>query len=128
MCKRNNKSGNSTFLSFLQWINNAIDSIIQGVRKLWYVVLICASTIYVLSNFEEIVDFQFFENFNGKNLIFLVWLVLLIIPLFDSFEGFGISFKRYNQQKEAQQFDALVDNKKIPTQEELEKQVRDEAE
>lgn len=126
MCKRNNKSVNNT--SAPKRKDNVLDIVIQWVRKLWYAVLIGVSTIYVFSNFEEIVDFQFFENFNGKNLIFLVWLVLLIIPLFDSFEGFGISIKRYNLQKEDQQLNALADNKEIPTQEELEKQVRDEAE
>ena len=125
MCKRKNEPGDNT--SAPKREDNIFDIVIQWVRKVWYAILISASTIYVLSNFEEIVDFQFFEDFNGKNLIFLVWLVLLIIPLFDSFEGFGISIKRYNQQRENQQLDTFAENQKIPTQNDLEELFKDES-
>ena len=126
MCRNRKKSAKETFLSILRWIGNAIDVSILWIRKLWYVILLCISTPYVVCNFEEIVDFQFFEKFDGKNLIFLVWIVLLIIPLFDSFEGFGISIKRFYQRSENKQLDALAENKVVPTQEELERQLRDE--
>ena len=126
MCRNRQKSVKETFLSILRWIGNAIDVSILWIRKLWYVILLGISTPYVVCNFEEIVDFQFFEKFDGKNLIFLVWIVLLIIPLFDSFEGFGISIKRFYQRSENKQLDALAENKVVPTQEELERQLRDE--
>ena len=126
MCRNKQKSAKDTFLSILRWIGNAIDISILWIRKLWYVVLLCISTPYVICNFEEIVNFQFFDQFNGKNLIFIVWIVLLIIPLFDSFEGFGISIKRFYQRNENKKLDALAENKEIPTQEELERQLNDE--
>jgi hypothetical protein len=85
------------------------------------------STPYVIRNFEEIVEFQFFTEFNGKNLIFLVWVVLLIVPLFDSFEGFGISIKRFYQRSEDKQLNALAENNVIPSQAELERQLTDES-
>lgn len=59
-----------------------------------------ATTIYVLANFKVCIDLSFIEDFNGNNLIFLFWLVLIIFPMFDSFEGFGISIKKRNQNKE----------------------------
>lgn len=34
------------------------------------------------------------------NLIFLFWLALLIFPMFESFEGFGISIKKRKLDKE----------------------------
>lgn len=126
MCRKNHKSVKDTCLSILRWIGNAIDVLILWIRKLWYVILLCISTPYVICNFEEIVNFQFFEKFDGKNLIFLVWIVLLIIPLFDSFEGFGISIKRFYQRNENRQLDELAENKEVPTQEELERQLNDE--
>lgn len=126
MCRNKQKSAKDTFSPILRWIGNAIDIAIFWVRKLWYVILLGLSTPYVICNFEEIVDFQFFEEFDGKNLIFLVWIVLLIIPLFDSFEGFGISIKRFNQRRENEQLDELVKNKELPTQEELERKLNDE--
>ena len=127
MCRKRKKSGKEVFLSIFNWIGNAIDFSILWIRKLWYLILVSISTPYVICNFEEIVKFQFFTEFNGKNLIFLVWIVLLIIPLFDSFEGFGISIKRYNQRIENKQLDALVDNNEVPSQTDLERQLEDES-
>ncbi len=121
------KSCKEIFISIFNWIGNAIDFSILWIRKLWYLILLSISTPYVISNFDEIVEFQFFTEFNGKNLIFLVWIVLLVVPLFDSFEGFGISLKRYNQRIENKQLDDLVDNKEIPSQTDLEKQLENES-
>lgn len=127
MCKKRQKLTQEIFISIYNRIGNTIDFFILWVRKLWYLILMSISTPYVISNFEEIVEFQFFTEFNGRNLIFLVWIVLLIVPLFDSFEGFGISLKRYSQRIENKQLDALVDNKEIPSQTDLEKQLEDES-
>ena len=65
----------------------------------WYVLVFLVTTIYVLSNFKVCIDLSFTEDFNGNNLIFLFWLVLIIFPMFESFEGFGISIKKRKQKK-----------------------------
>lgn len=65
----------------------------------WYMLVFLATTIYVLSNFKVCIDLSFTEDFNGNNLIFLFWLVLIIFPMFESFEGFGISIKKRKQEK-----------------------------
>ena len=59
----------------------------------WFMLVFLITTIYVLTNFKVCIDLSFTEDFNGNNLIFLFWLVLIIFPMFDSFEGFGISIK-----------------------------------
>ncbi len=80
-------------------MRNFVDKCSYWISQLWYVVLLCLSTVYVLINFETAKDFTFFDKFNGDNLIFVSWLILLILPLFDSFEGFGISLKRRKQEQ-----------------------------
>ena len=65
----------------------------------WYMLVFLATTIYVLANFKVCIDLSFTEDFNGNNLIFLFWLVLIIFPMFESFEGFGISIKKRKQEK-----------------------------
>ena len=65
----------------------------------WYVLVFLVTTIYVLSNFKVCIDLSFTEDFNGNNLIFLFWLVLIIFPMFESFGGFGISIKKRKQKK-----------------------------
>lgn len=68
----------------------------------WYVIVFVVVTIFVLKNFDECIALSFTENFNGKNLIFLFWLALIIFPMFESFEGFGISIKKRKQNKGVQ--------------------------
>ena len=127
MCRIRLEFTKEVFMSLLHSIGNLIDMTIFWVRKLWYIILMSISTPYVICNFEEIVEFQFFTEFNGKNLIFLVWVALLIVPLFDSFEGFGISIKRFNQRIENKQLNALVENQEIPSQADLERELTDES-
>ena len=38
-------------------------------------------------------DLTFYTAFIGKNVIFIFWLGLLLLPLFEKFEIFGISLK-----------------------------------
>lgn len=65
----------------------------------WYVLVLFTTSVYVMLNFSSCIDLHFTEEFNGKNLIFLFWLVLIIFPMFDGFEGFGISIKKRKQEK-----------------------------
>lgn len=66
----------------------------------WYVIVFIAATIFVFIHFKECIDLSFTDYFNGMNLIFLFWLALLIFPMFESFEGFGISIKKRKLDKE----------------------------
>lgn len=66
----------------------------------WFVLILTVATIFVFVNFKECVALSFTEDFNGMNLIFLVWIALLIFPMFESFEGFGISIKKRKLDKE----------------------------
>ena len=60
-------------------------------KKWWYLVLLILSTIYVWNYRYEI--FQL-SDLNVAVVIFLLWLVLLIMPLFSEVEFFGIKFKK----------------------------------
>lgn len=87
---------------FLDWLfDNAIPFMIRMIISvikwlwchiilIWYLVLLYFATRFVLNNFPDITDFTFFKEFNGQNLIFVLWLLLLILPLVRHFEGFGM--------------------------------------
>lgn len=53
-------------------------------------------------NYDECIDLHFTSDFNGKNLIFLFWLAVVVFPFFDSFEAFGVSLKKRREHKEAE--------------------------
>lgn len=73
------------------------------LQRLWYAFLFIGSTIYLCSNFEQCKDLTFTSNFNGDNVIFVFWLILIILPLFDKFEGFGVNIKLRRQNKKSVQ-------------------------
>ena len=80
-------------------MKKVFDNISYWVLRLWYTIVIVASTIYVFKNFDTIRDFTFFCDFDGDNLIFVLWLILLVFPIFDSFEDFGNNNKRRKQEE-----------------------------
>lgn len=84
-----------------QWHNKAISYIPFIVRIVWYITLVAFSTIYVIERWDTIVEFTFFTSFNGNNVLFIMWIILLLLPLFNNFEGFGIKFGLW-QQKQAE--------------------------
>ena len=83
-----------------KWFKSHGVSIRNRLVDYWFMLIFLVTTIYVLANFKVCIDLSFTEDFNGNNLIFLFWLVLIIFPMFDSFEGFGISIKKRKQNKE----------------------------
>lgn len=60
-------------------------------QKCWYIVLLISSTIYILYCKNDIYQLK---EFNATNLIFILWLVLLLLPLFSEMEFFGIKLKK----------------------------------
>ena len=46
-----------------------LDSELNWIKKVWYIILVITTSIYVFYNFSDLVSFTFFEKFNGKNLI-----------------------------------------------------------
>ena len=83
-----------------KWLKSHGVSIRNRLVDYWFMLIFLVTTIYVLANFKVCIDLSFTEDFNGNNLIFLFWLVLIIFPMFDSFEGFGISSKKRKLNKE----------------------------
>lgn len=88
----------------------------------WFILILTLSTVFVFYHFKECIALSFTEDFNGMNLIFLFWLALLIFPMFESFEGFGISIKKrkYEKEKEAitSDFHAQILNAQIKKEQE----------
>ena len=41
-------------------------------------------------NWNLVIDFTPFSDFDGNNLLFAVWLLLIILPTLGKFEGFGV--------------------------------------
>lgn len=68
----------------------------------WYWILIIASTTYVIFNWSDCIDFEFFGDFQGDNLVFVLWAILLLLPLFDKLEIMGVNVRFNIQNKESE--------------------------
>lgn len=60
-------------------------------RKWWYLFLLICCSIYVWYYRLEICELS---TFNAQNLIFIVWIILLIFPLFSEIEFMGVKVKK----------------------------------
>ena len=68
------------------------------IKKVWYILLLILSSIYVCNNFEQLAEQCFICLFNGNSLIFILWIILLVMPLFDSIEGYGFKFNKEHDE------------------------------
>ena len=71
-----------------------LDSELNWITKVWYVILLLVTTIYVIYNYDDIVEVSLLKQIDIRSLIVIVWLILLVLPLFESFEGFGVRVNR----------------------------------
>ena len=57
-------------------LTKAIDFTLSWLSRLWYPLILIFSTTYVCCNYPECFCFQFFSDFQGDNLIFLICVLL----------------------------------------------------
>ena len=89
-----------------------VKSGLYWMRKVWYVLLLVLSSVYVGLNFCQLVTQSYITQLNGNSLIFILWLILLVLPLFNSIEGYGfkLSKEREEQERQTMQIQLLQDD------------------
>ena len=95
----------------MEWLKKTHDFLIDRekvklelywIKKAWYILLLALSSIYVCCNFNTLATQCFVCQFNGNSLIFILWLILLFLPLFNSIEGCGFKFSKEREEQEEQ--------------------------
>lgn len=77
---------NNMFKKFIRWIK-------LHIYEIMYILLLVLLSSYILFNWEICVKMTFFEQFDGNNILFLIWIVLIILPFYDV-EAKGWKFRR----------------------------------
>lgn len=72
--------------AFVKWI-------LKYQNTLIYALVLGILTTYVICNWEICVSMQFFNDFDGNNILFLVWILLIFLILYN-IEGSWIKFRR----------------------------------
>lgn len=75
-------------------------------RKWWYCLLFIAGSSFVYQNREIILELEF-EKFNTIGLVFVLWLILLLLPLFSEMEMFGVKLKKEVEKNKAETKDSI---------------------
>ena len=75
-----------------QW-NAFVKWFLKYQNTLIYVIVLGILTTYVVRNWEICVSMQFFDDFDGNNILFLVWILLIFLILYN-IEGSWIKFRR----------------------------------
>lgn len=83
-------------------LNNLFKKLLDNIIIYWYLIVFFVTTIFVIVNYDECINLHFTSDFNGKNLIFLFWLAIIVFPFFESFEILGVSFKKRKENKEVE--------------------------
>lgn len=83
-------------------LNNLFKKLLDNIIIYWYLIVFSVTTIFVIVNYDECINLHFTSDFNGKNLIFIFWLAIIVFPFFESFEILGISFKKRKENKEVE--------------------------
>ncbi|MBQ2887214.1 MAG: hypothetical protein IJE43_26170 [Alphaproteobacteria bacterium] len=83
-------------LGWILYLRSTKPNFENGIKQLWlffkknwrgilwvliYLTLSILSTIFVITNWDKCLNIQFFDNFNGYNIIWILWMILLFMPL-----------------------------------------------
>lgn len=76
---------------------------LRNLKNIFWLIL----TIYVLRNWEKCISMEFFKSFNGNNILFIVWILMIIFTIYDiKIKGFQV-----NERYEAKQQQMEILNK-----------------
>lgn len=81
---------------FIDWIRLRIYGIL-------YFILIVTLSVYIVLNWDKCLSMKFFEQFDGNNILFLVWIALLILFFYD-IEAKDMKFHRKRIEDTKKQF------------------------
>ena len=93
------KINSETVKRFCQHIDQSIGDCEDWFTGHWYTILLIVCSVFVIWHFDDCLSLKFSAEFNGYNTIFIFWLILLIIPLFEKFEVSGLSIKTRKQAR-----------------------------
>lgn len=82
---------------FIKWLKIHIYEIL-------YIILLLILSTYILVNWEKCITMKFFEQFNGNNILFLIWIMLFILPFYD-IEAKGWKLRRKRTEDARREFE-----------------------
>lgn len=88
------------------WLENVYNWGLKNIYSIGHCILFISLTAYIILNWKVCISMQFFSQFDGNNILFIVWLVLTFLLIYDV-EANGIKLKRHKIKEEYENADRL---------------------
>ncbi|EFB76232.1 hypothetical protein [Subdoligranulum variabile] len=92
------------FTEQAQWQKKFLKRICSLRYEIFHGAIVGALTIYVFVNWNKCVSMQFFQKFDGNNILFLVWIILIFLLIYEV-EGKGIKVAQRKHEQTQQSLD-----------------------
>lgn len=93
--------------NFFTKIKEGIKKIVKLVKlhiyEIFYFILIIILSKYIILNWNDCISMKFFDEFDGNNILFLVWIALIILFFYD-IEAKDFKFHRKKFEITLEQF------------------------
>lgn len=77
----------------LAWYKKLWKWLLKQRNIIFHWVILIVLTVYIIRNWDSCVSMQFFSNFDGNNILFLVWIILIFLMLYD-IEAKGVKLRK----------------------------------
>jgi|GEM_PF-2950221 len=89
------KKPKNKFCKSIKEIHSGLE---EPFRIYWYIAVFIFLTTYVIINRCVVANFTFFTEFDGMNLLFVIWVAMLLLPCLGSFEIAGFKFNKLGKK------------------------------
>lgn len=90
------------------WYKRLFKPIYKNKDTIFYWAVLIILSIYVIKNWNTCISMQFFSNFDGNNILFILWLVLIFLMLYD-IEAKDIKLKQHRLKEDIDNANMLHD-------------------
>ena len=83
----------------LVWYKKLWKWLLKQRSIIFHWIILIVLTVYIIRNWDSCISMQFFSNFNGNNILFFVWIILIFLMLYDV-EAKGVKLKKRELKEE----------------------------
>ena len=83
----------------VSWYKKTWKQSLRNRNSIFHWMVLIVLTVYIIKNWDLCISMQFFSEFNGNNILFFVWIVLLFLMLYDV-EAKGVKLKKHELKED----------------------------
>ena len=65
------------------WLQRAVHFVWVRIYTILYIAILCKLSEYIFNNWEKCISMKLFSQFDGNNILFLVWIAAIALFFYD---------------------------------------------